>query len=437
MKNYFKRILYALTIASLIIPMFIKLMGYVLYEIGFVYDTNFINYGRIFYFIFIPLLLIYLYDILKVRKKLDFFDYLFFLFFIISFFCIIFSKNYSDAIFGCWGRYHGFLAILTFNLLLNNWKNYGEKKDYKILLKIIIGIGIFNAIYSLLQMYTDFSFIERNGHISAFGLCGNINFFGSLMVTELGIITTYYLLNKKNNFSILLIILFFISLYNSQSTGPFLTYIIYLILIIIYLLKRKLFNVKKYIVLIIILIITYFSIYNVNRIYNKKINNEYSLNSFKTTINTGGNYRLEIWENTFSVIKKNWLIGIGYENLYLNYPGNKLNRGYVLVPTTNGLVDKELEREEYITDNAHNVYLHIFVETGTFGIITYLLLCLLTFIKALKSKNKEVSILLGGFVTYSIQAFSNISVITVAPIYYVIIGLILSFTKNDNHKNNS
>ena len=58
--------------------------------------------------------------------------------------------------------------------------------------------------------------------------------------------------------------------------------------------------------------------------------------------------------------------------------------------------------------------------------IPYLILCLLTFIRGLKTKDNLVILLLGGFVAYSIQAFANISVLQVAPIYYVIIGLILS-----------
>ena len=44
----------------------------------------------------------------------------------------------------------------------------------------------------------------------------------------------------------------------------------------------------------------------------------------------------------------------------------------------------------------------------------------------LKTKDNLTITLLGGFVAYSIQAFANISVIHVAPIYYIIIGLILS-----------
>ena len=79
-----------------------------------------------------------------------------------------------------------------------------------------------------------------------------------------------------------------------------------------------------------------------------------------------------------------------------------------------------------IADNAHNVYLHTLVSSGLIGFIPYILLCLLTFIKGLKTKDNLVMLLFGGFVAYSIQAFGNINVLQVAPIYYVIIGLILS-----------
>ena len=37
-----------------------------------------------------------------------------------------------------------------------------------------------------------------------------------------------------------------------------------------------------------------------------------------------------------------------------------------------------------------------------------------------------VAMLLGGFIAYSIQAFANINVLQVAPMYYIIMGLILS-----------
>ena len=51
---------------------------------------------------------------------------------------------------------------------------------------------------------------------------------------------------------------------------------------------------------------------------------------------------------------------------------------------------------------------------------------LITIIICLKYKN---IVLTSAFVAYSIQAFANINVIQVVPIYFIIIGLILSQTK--------
>ena len=62
----------------------------------------------------------------------------------------------------------------------------------------------------------------------AFGLCLNPNFFGSLIVTVIGMLNCVILMNKNIKIKdILITILLFISLINCQSTGPFLAYKIY------------------------------------------------------------------------------------------------------------------------------------------------------------------------------------------------------------------
>ena len=148
----------------------------------------------------------------------------------------------------------------------------------------------------------------------------------------------------------------------------------------------------------------------------------------KSTMESGGNGRLEIWENTLNIVKKHPIFGIGYDNLGYAYP-NKKSKTYFYI--TNNHTEKEVVSGGAYIDNAHNVYLHTLVTSGILGLIPLLILLLYTFIHALKSNNKLIIILLGGFVAYSIQAFANISVIEVAPIYYIIIGLILSDVNKD------
>ena len=116
-------------------------------------------------------------------------------------------------------------------------------------------------------MYTNFDFIfiyNDNGKMAS-GLCGNPNFFGSLMTTILSMVTCMFLVNKKISLKLLLlIILFFISLINCQSTGPILSYIICLIFFIIFLFIKKYNILKRFLILFIILILTYISIYFIN-----------------------------------------------------------------------------------------------------------------------------------------------------------------------------
>ena len=129
------------------------------------------------------------------------------------------------------------------------------------------------------------------------------------------------------------------------------------------------------------------------------------------------------------IIKNNLITGVGYDNFNLAYP-EKPRIMYMSKYTLKGKIEY---LTLYIIDNAHNVYLHVFATTGILGLIPYLLLCLLTFIKGLKSKDVKYFAVFGGFVGYSIQAFANLSVIQVAPIYYILIGLILSEQKNTSY----
>ena len=76
-------------------------------------------------------------------------------------------------------------------------------------------------------------------------------------------------------------------------------------------------------------------------------------------------------------------------------------------------------------DKAHNVYLQIAITNGIFALSIYLILLLIIFIKGLKRKEALYISLLMAFTGYCIQAFANISVVEVAPTFFVISGLIL------------
>ena len=440
-----KKVLTVLTLCILIMVPFLKFFSMNLEMFGVMKNYDFINPAIVLYISVPFLIFIYIKDIVDKKRKLDIYDYLFYILVFVGILSCVFSMDKVISIFGKDFRHEGFLSILSYYLLFINWKENGNKEDIKKILKLLVIIAVINAIYGLFQMYTNFDFVltyfDYQGKMAS-GMCGNPNFFGSLIVTVLSIVTCNFLIDKEmlNYKKILLFVLLLVSLINCESTGPILTYIVFLLFLFVFLYIKKYKVLKRILVLCIILIISYLILIPLNNNFvvdkegNKIHKNETSIASIKKTIGSGGNGRLKIWENSLDIVKDNPIIGVGFDNFELAYPNPKIPTGIMVVTTLEEA--KTPVTSYYIVDNAHNVYLHTAVSTGLLGLIPYLVLCLLVFIKGLKFKNKLGLLLLSGFVAYSVQAFANISVIQVAPIYYIIMGLILSLKEEPNKTSN-
>ena len=397
-----KKLLMILTFCMLFFSQLMLITVKYLWKLNLIENVKNINYA-IPILICLPFLLgIYIYDINK--KKLDIFDYIFFILVFAGFISTMFATDISIAVFGSKYRNNGFLVAICYYLFCINWKNNGTKKDVKNIINMIFIITLINSIYGILQVYTNFNFIFRfsNDRRMASGLCSHPNFFGSLMVTSLGLLTYYILTEKITIKRVLMYLMFLISLVNSQSTGPIFVFVLMFIFLVIYLLIKKQITLKKVLLIIIFMVFIvglYVGILFVNKtVFN---NNHCELCRIERTIKTGGTGRLNIWLNTIEVVKDNWLIGVGYDNLYLVYPTN--------------------ENSFLKVDDAHNI-----VTTGIIGFVPYMLLVILTFIKCIKSKNKHINLLFSGFLAYLIQGVTNINVIYVTPIFFLIMGLILS-----------
>ena len=419
-----KKILKITSVCIMLLIPFMQVFSRYLVRYGVINNNDSINPAIILY-VFVPILLfIYIKDLTKSKRKLDIYDYIFYILIITGIIATLFSIDKYISIFGKEYRHEGLLSILSYYLLFINWKYNGTKKEICSFIKLITLIAVLNSIYALMQIYTNFNFILRfsEDKSMAFGLCINPNFFGSLIVTVLCIIIGHFLMNKKVDIKeCLLIILLFISLINSQSTGPFITLIILVIFISLFLHMKKCLILKNVLILSIILVFTYIPIYFINM----KVNGRCEMCDINKTMENGGHGRLNIWKNSLGIVKNNFITGVGFDNFYLAYPNPKMDSS-ISFSITGDSVEKTPLKEISIVDNAHNVYLHTLTTTGILGLIPYLLLCLLTFLKGLKSNNKLMFILLSGLVAYSVQAFANISVIEVAPIYFIIIGLMLS-----------
>jgi len=366
------------------------------------------------------LLFTYLYLILSKKEKIEHIDILIYILIVLAFISTNYAIDFEKSFLGENYRYEGLLTILSYYFLILNAKSIKQEKYKKNIIKLFITIGIFQSIYAILQSYTDFSFIRRHSiSYMAMGLCSNPNFLGSYMVMQLLIVGYMYVYNPKKKY-LLIYILFGITLYIAESTGPVLSAVLALIFSIFIMPKKT----KKIIKLIIILLLTFVFAglslqYIQNNKFNKELKEDYDIFTELNTITKKplkeiGNGRLIIWEKSIPLVKKYWLTGCGLDNFKDAFP----NTGNI----------------KY--DKAHNVYLQIAVTNGIPALIVFLILLFIAFIKGIKLKNRFFTPMYMAFIGYSIQAFFNISVIDVAPYYYIILGLIFSEKNNKKTEEN-
>lgn len=385
-------------------------------------ENQYYKYFRQSYLIYIllpVLLIVYLYSVIKKYYEITYVDIIIYILILLGIISTIFAIDVNKSIFGEVSRYEGFISLCFYYLLFLNVKNFTNIKYKKNIIKVLLITALVQFVYSVLQVYTNASFvIHFTQPYMAFGTEGNPNFYGSYMVMCSLIAIVLYLMKNSKKYLILSII-FFMGLCLASSTGPILGFVLAYIFLFIIFFKK--INTKRFIILSIILLALFFTVdksvlFVHEKIFNNTIEDAYNVknelkNSFTNVSNNDfGNGRLRIWLNTIPAVKEYFLFGCGIDNFAEIYPQ----------PT--GLV----------YDKAHNIYLQMLVTNGAFALEAYCALCLIVFIKGFKLKKPFEIALYIAFIGYSIQAFANISVIDVAPIFYMILALLYSHYEKEN-----
>jgi putative inorganic carbon (HCO3(-)) transporter len=187
------------------------------------------------------------------KQKIGLVDIILFMLIVLAFFSTNYAIDFEKAFFGEQYRYDGLLTILCYYFLVLNVKSIKNEKYKKIIVKLFISIGVFQAMYGILQSYSDFTFIRHHssGHM-AMGLCSNPNFFGSYMVMQVLIVGFMYIYNPKKKY-LIIYILFSMALYLAESTGQALSVVLTFIFSI-FMVRKK---IKRIINLIFILLLTF------------------------------------------------------------------------------------------------------------------------------------------------------------------------------------
>ena len=136
--------------------------------------------------------------------------------------------------------------------------------------------------------------------------------------------------------------------------------------------------------------------------------------------NNYGSKRMYIWKETIKIVPNHLLHGVGIDSFHKAFNGEAL---ILQQPTKRILYDK-----------AHNEYLQILVTQGIFALTSWLFIYGYAVCKGTKNcfRNKEIYSVL-PVIGYLVQAFFNISVIEVAPMFYIALGLCCAKEKEENN----
>lgn len=134
-----------------------------------------------------------------------------------------------------------------------------------------------------------------------------------------------------------------------------------------------------------------------------------------------GSARGYIWSRSIPLIKNNLLLGTGPDTFIYQFPQNDLIGKYYAYDTPNMIIDKP-----------HNLYLQIILNDGVFALIAFLCIMLIYAFDSIRlyafKKAYNNSQILGvatclGIIGYLFAGIFNDSVISVAPIFWIVLGV--------------
>ncbi len=368
-----------------------------------------------------------LYICSKIKNfKFNKYEIIIFIMILLSCLSLINAVDINIAVFGKTNRYEGLLVWLTYYILILNGMNIKNKKYLYIIISLIciyMGTNLFYGLYQVGVFSKPSSFKLLRAWQYARGFLGNSMYFGSLSCIFYGLILGLFIkvdVGIKKYLLAVLLLLANLTIIMSGAMSSLVSVVVInllcLIEIIVLIIKKKK-NRFIYLASFIIGIISFITVFMVYTINHPEIKNDIRemFGETKSTIDTGktedvyGTGRIYIWKKTIEKIKTAPITGYGIDNFRLAFDSK--------------LIDTVSKR---VVDKAHNDYLQKALCEGIISGIVFVAFLLIVFFKGIfKNLSPAYYGLILAFTCYSVQAFFNISVTRVAPIYFIIIGLLI------------
>ena len=382
------------------------------------------------YIVFLILnILIILFSVFIKKVKFNLIDIFLILLSLFGIISTLFAHNKGMSLYGFRDRFEGLFQLLYYYSLMFLSTFVFDSNNKKKIINFLLFFGLINCFVCLLQVFNILRFIPINYRCVKLGqgLVTNSNFLGSYMILCLGISTGMFLYDKSYRSYIYLVLslCFYSTLLMSNALSGMVGLFIICILIIAYFIylciKKQIIKLnilKHFLFLISCLVVSIYLTYsNKTVMFNdvKRLFFEASEISKGNFNDSYGTSRMFIWKNTLEIVPNHLLHGVGIDNFYYAFGDEPLFK-------------KTAKGKIIFYDKAHNEYLQKLVCEGIFSCITYLLLLLIIFVgsfkRIIKEKKYVVIALFLSFVGYCVQAFFNISVIEVAPLFWIVCGLL-------------
>lgn len=332
---------------------------------------------------------------------------------------VLLVGDIGRGLFGSEMRPDGIVVMLVYVLLFRFVGSF--RKRYSLFL--LLG-GLIVSLIGILQYYgldilppTEVSVLWNN---AAYSTIGNPNFLGSYLVLLLPV-AMYEFVGLKKWYGLVVYGVILYCLFATMSRGPWLGAMAAVGMFVLMLWLVKKFDWKR-LGIVFVTSVALIGLFNV-------LGDGALLNRFGTigsdigevvsggeNLEKAGSYRMFIWIRSLELVKENPLWGVGLEQL-----------GYAFIDNYSEDMVQYWGRVMFV-DRAHNEYLHIAVSTGIPSLLVYLTFLFMVLRDGWRNWRKDEILLpvYAAVIGYLVQAFFNISVVSVAYLFWIYMGFLVN-----------
>ncbi|WP_407272813.1 O-antigen ligase family protein [Radiobacillus sp. PE A8.2] len=339
----------------------------------------------------------------------------------------IFSVDPMVSLLGSMDKLNGLIAWTCYlSFFMFGYHLIPKTKQIHII-QFLVYASVLVSIYGIIQHFFLEALVEEpveQVFVKSWAFFDNPNHFGTYLVVMLLLALSLFLLKKSNVqlyiYAAIICVLFLALLYTGSRSG-WLSFTPGVMLLTFFVVWKRRYLWKRWLLILasmfILMIVVDVTDHNMIRYQLFSIGSDVNSILLEEDAETAGSGRWGIWSKSIKIVKENYVLGTGPSTFSLVYP-------------------YEGDRNESTLDNSHNDFLEIAFSMGIPALLAYIAL-LYTIIRkgfiTARRLDGEQEILLYGLIatiiSYIIKTLFNISVVTIAPILWLLFGLCYAISR--------